>query len=238
MHPTQELVRAISDFVEKRAKEASPYSWEVTEATWKKLDAGFPHDSFGTDYPRQNIALKHHLADRWRGAAYEEKIRLATWVVRDWGGIRRNAPHTIAGYVNQADSVRPSTPFYGVASYSKILAIKDPITYAIYDARAAASLIAIQVIERLGDPDAIAFPVPPGQNSLIAGTKQVTGFADAVMPVLRERSYRPIPRDEAFDTYLALLRPTARQPGLSILDVEMFLFSEADKLCREAMGKL
>ena len=238
MQPSAELARTISDCVGERAKGASPYSWEVTEVTWKKLDAGFPHDSFGTEYPRQNIALKHHLAERWRTASYDEKVRLATWVVRDWGGIRRNAPHTIAGYVNQADAVRPSTPFYGVASYSKIFAIKDPITYAIYDARAAASLNAIQLIERLGDPDAIAFPVPPGQNSMIAGTKKVAGFVDTVIPVLRQRAFGRIARDEAYEAYLALLRLTAQRLGLSILDVEMFLFSEADKLCREAMKSL
>jgi len=72
------------------------------------------------------------------------------------------------GYINQADAERPSTPFSGIASYSKIFSIKDPDRYAIFDARVSASLNAIQLIEfrrqKLLARDLCYFEIPQGQK--------------------------------------------------------------------------
>ena len=43
----------------------------------------------------------------------------------------------------------PETPLSGIASFSKVLAIKDPLKYAIYDARVAVSINAIQMISKV-----------------------------------------------------------------------------------------
>jgi hypothetical protein len=75
-------------------------------------------------------------------------------------------------------------------------------------------------------------------TSILGTTAAKTGFVDAVRPVLRQRSFRRIPRDEAYEAYLALLCLTAAWLGLSILDVEMFSVFGSRQLCREAMGKL
>jgi hypothetical protein len=149
MKPLSPLVAAVAHYVAHHENRAAAYVWKVSETAWAALASGFDRSRYADDLPRQNIELKRHLASHWASAALDEKIRIATWIVSDWGGIRRNSPMTILGYVNQADAERPATPFFGISSYSKILSIKDPHRYAIFDARVAASLNAIQL---LADP--------------------------------------------------------------------------------------
>jgi hypothetical protein len=154
--------------------------------------------------------------------------------VRDWGGIIRNSEMTILGYVNQADAERPATPFLGIASYSKIFGIRDPDRYAVFDARVAASLNAIQLMlyqdKKLQSPNLLAFSVPPGRNEM------VNRFDAVAFPVaLKRLGFTPVERYAIYETYLTTLHAISRAIHKSILKIEMFLFAQADELCEKAL---
>jgi hypothetical protein len=225
-----QLCVALADYVANHYQDIPPDSWDVAEDVWQLLGTGFDHRLYDNDRARQNVELKHHLSRHWQGADHAEKMRLANWIVFKWGRIRRNRPMTLLGYINQVDAAIPATPLYGIASYSKILAMKDPVNHAIYDSRVAVSLNALQLLLRdhghLGPSDLIAFPVPTGRSPAI------TQFADAVSPAALGRvGFTNLHKDETYDTYLALLREVAGTLGRPIIDVEMFLYAMAPALC-------
>jgi hypothetical protein len=234
------LVAALYDYVATNMSAMSPDAWQVSDRAWRTLRTGFEYERYAINLPQQNIELKRHLAKCWANSSLDEKIRLATWIVRDWGGIYRNSEMTILGYVNQADAERPATPFSGIASYSKILGVKDPERYAVFDARVAASLNAIQLMlfrdGILRSPDLLAFAVPPGRNEI------VNRFDSVAFPTALKRvGFTFVPRAAIYGTYLAILRAIhfvdheSIHRIESILEIEMFLFAQADKLCEKAI---
>ena len=79
-------------------------------------------------------------------------------------------------YCSWANREDPSTPLSGISSFSKILAIKGPDKYAIYDARVAVSLNAIQIIYQISS--GVAFPYVLGRNRITgdATSKPPRGF--------------------------------------------------------------
>jgi hypothetical protein len=230
MNSLAPLGAALADYIARSAM--SPYSWKVGDKAWKAL-AGFDHEKYTKDLQRQNIELKLYLANCWATASVDEKIRIATWIVSNWGGIHRNTAMTILRYVNQADAERPATPFAGISSYSKILSIKDPDRYAIYDARVAASLNAIQLLlsqaNKLQPPNLVAFAVPPGRN------KAVKRFDLAFTARANGLGFTRIELDAIYGTYVTILLSISNAIHKSMLEVEMFLFAQADQLCVEAL---
>jgi hypothetical protein len=125
------------------------YDWPVTRSAWAKLSTGFDNSSM-SDPAQLNIALRHHLKERWSEANDVERLRLANWIVADWGGIKKNDPFTIEAHLARALASKPTTPFKGVSSYSKILAVRDPEQYGIYDSRVASFLILISASSTIG----------------------------------------------------------------------------------------
>lgn len=225
----ENLASALALFIGKHYDDMSPYAWKLSDVAWSKLNADFDHTAFSDDLPKQNIALKHHLSKRWATANADEKMRLAQWIVKDWGGIKRNKKEKILRYVDRADAERPMTPFEGVSSYSKILAIKDPMRYAIFDARVAVSLNAIQLLllkaGLLGPPNLLAFPTPWGQNA------RMQRFWTAAFPSgMTNLAFERLGEDETYSTYLYVLRQISQQTAKTILELEMFLFAQADDL--------
>ena len=213
------------------------YNWPVSDRTWDKLDTGFDPANF-PDSGEQNTQLKEHISQCWARADENEKSRLALWIISDWGGIKTNKPSTIEGHVALADQAEPETPLEGVASYSKVLAFANPNKYAIYDARVAAALNAIQMLFTC--EGRLAFPYVLGRNTKIQGTKDQPGFVRLVPKrVLVSMGFMPVKRREAYKTYLQLIDGILRcgfgdKPG----DVEMMLFSDAEYFCRQALSEI
>jgi hypothetical protein len=239
---TDSNIALIANYIRKYfLKDGYTYSWNVSPNCWSKLDTNFDHQSF-SDAKKVNKALKYHLSDQWTNSTNSQKIKLATWVVKDWGGIKGNKSSTIEKYVKLVDQSDPETPIKGVASYSKILAIKNPIKYAIYDARVAASLNAIQIICDVNSSDSqkLFFPYLPGRNTKIQGTKTQQGFVKiANKKRLMELGFQPVKRDYAYGLYLELLSQlTNKIDDVDIVDIEMLLFSEVINFCSEAENRL
>ncbi len=124
----------------------------------------------------------------------------------------------------------------GVASYSKVLAIREPETFAIYDARVAVSLNAIQLIA--GCPDGWFFPYLPGRNKITGDTIGNRGFStctkfksEAVLK--RHPDWKLIPRRSSYAQYLELLHTLHQEmPEISIQEMEMALFADAEALAQ------
>src|ERR1035437_1147140 len=228
----QELSRTIIEGLSIKSPLQHEYSWAVSDATWSKLPE-FDHTSVKD--PERNIALKKHLAQCWATADDEQKYKIAKWVVRDWGGVLGNSEATIKRHVKLVDAEDVDGPFEGIASYSKIFSIKDPEQYAIYDARVATSLNAIQLIQRKA---IFAFPIPPGRNTEIDGSKTKQGFSDIyTRRHLRSLGFSVAPRRETYRIYLELLRQLEAATGRPIVTSEMQLFSRAVEFSKAARAQ-
>ena len=106
--------------------------------TWK-FDENVVFHAFGLNINGQNWyektrLLKRSIANQWI-ASPEQRIALAGYVVRVWGGVKRNAAKTIEGYVDTVSHGQLPPTFKGIASWSKVLAFSNPQSHAIFDAR-------------------------------------------------------------------------------------------------------
>lgn len=186
---------------------------------------------FKTNGAAECIALKHHLTTSWAGANASERNRLGHWIVKDWGGVRANAEDRINDYIANIVAGNVPTSLQGVASYSKILSVVDCTRYAIYDARVAASLNAIQLLYAAPGSTRHYFPHVPSRNNTIRRfTEWFAGQAAKV-------NWTPVPRATAYADYCQLLyNLKAHFSGYEIYHLEMTLFSQAPALCERAMA--
>jgi hypothetical protein len=216
--------------------------WEVKPETWAKLDTGFDYNGYTTDEVR-NKGLKYHLAEVWAVADNAKRRELGEWIIRDWGRIKGNKADTIDRHVALANEIDPVTPFAGIASYSKILSIKDPNRFAVFDARVAYALNAIQLCQTAGLQDLgrfLVFPCPPGQNREISGEGKKPGYMDLLgRSVLVRRGFTFVEKSDSYQTYLRLLRLASEKlRNRTILDIEMELFGKVIHFCERARLRL
>lgn len=186
-----------------------------------------------------NIALKHYLHQQWCAADQTGKQQLARVIVADWGGVKGNKASTLEHYVQQLTSANPATPLKGVASYSKIFAVADPYRFAIYDARVAVSLNALQW---LANPDkGLAFSYISGRNNVTGHATKRIGFVYTEafkINNLVKSGWQRMARDDTYTTYMQLLNTCLQYfPDYQLYDLEMVLFAHAEKLALEAMNK-
>ena len=175
-----------------------------------------------------NLQLKTAMRTAWANANLEQRKELAAWVVIVWGGVKRNKPETLDEYVIQW-SRKPSefpTPFDGIASYSKILSMSDG-ECAIYDARVAAALNAVQLKAR--NTSGYRFSIPQGRNSAIKR------FAVALSNGrLNTDGWHRVPRGGTYKFYLETMHAVRdRIPNSTVDRLEMVLFGLASRLARE-----
>jgi hypothetical protein len=181
------------------------------------------------------------LHEKWKASEGEQARRkLAQWIIKNWGGVRGNRDETLAGYVEMADAEGPQTPIKGVASYSKLLSIVHPSKYAIYDARVAVALNAVQL--SIGGKG-IVFPYVSGRNKITGDSANQRGFAK-----LRKFSARELERQgwaviaprAGYQVYIQLLNEVQSRfaPNHELHDFEMTLFSQAEDLATRVAPEL
>ena len=112
----------------------------------------------------KTIELRKQLNQKWRSGDLTEKIKIANFYVKEWGKIKGNKEQTIEEFVSilVCDKL-PS--FQGIATWSKIAAIKDPTSNFIFDARVALSLNALQFLK--DGRITVMMPRMSGRNKLI-----------------------------------------------------------------------
>lgn len=161
-----------------------------------------------------NLALRAALHEVWREAP-ARRAEVSEWFVREWGGIRGNHANTIAGHVLAVTNGGPAR-LRAVSSWSKVAVLADPNRYAIYDARVAFALNALQVLEHGHIVE--QFPVPPGRNTEINRAIDILA-----LPGVRYSTTRV-----AYERYLEILGYL----GQPLQMAEMALFASAEQLAQ------
>jgi hypothetical protein len=181
---------------------------------------------FGNQYS-MNVALKRELHRLWLSTTTEEqKMALAEYYVSTWGGVRRNKPETLRTYVTESPKTVIGLGTKGVASWSKVLCIRDPLNYAIFDARVSVALNSLQIAGKASDP--ALFPLLVGQND------SINSGARKIRIVATQNNWTKSNSECFYHEYLKLLRKTAENLDAQIYTIEMLLFSQAELLLSKA----
>jgi hypothetical protein len=196
----------------------------------------------GKDNYDSNVNLKNFLNDKWSNSNDDkDKLNLATVIVKDWGGVKNNKQETLIGYIKELDKHNPDTPLKGVASYSKIFSITDLEKFAIYDARVAACLNAIQF--NSGIRDGVAFNYIPGRNGVTGDATKRSGFVYQenfkIKNLTTNSGWQKLPKNETYSLYLETLNKCLESfKDYQLYDLEMTLFSNAENECKKALAKV
>ncbi|WP_262032004.1 hypothetical protein [Microvirga sp. Mcv34] len=145
-----------------------------------------------------------------------------------WGGVPSNKEETIRTYIGQSEDELAGRGAGGVATWSKILVLRNPDRYAIFDARVAMALNALQIAQDHERP--IFFPNLPSKNTA------AKAFHDFMRARDNGDAHQAYP-SRVYSIYLQVLREVARRVELEALDeIEMTLFAQAEVLARRAMS--
>lgn len=196
----------------------------------------------------ETVCVKSRLHNLWKEANnQQERYMLAEQIVKDWGGIRSNKAGTIEKHVRncQEHDENWDWPLQGIASYSKILAIKDPIRYAIYDSRVAIALNAAQYV--CNACKGIIFNYVPRRKPTENKKCLDLFIADerfSKRTLQKERGWQKIPRMKTYRVYMETLRglqlefrQSQKFRDIEIYDLEMSLFANAECLAKQAIQK-
>lgn len=215
---------------EKHAGGTAWYTWEFNPEMVPPgvLEGGMA----GKDWYARNCDLKLRLRASWLTGDAAWRARLESYYIKEFGGVRGNLPETLDAYHRAGADENIARGKVGIASWSKALCVRDPLQYAIFDARVAASLNALQIIHRADIGQPLRFPVLASQNNEIKqGNRQLNAwFRTHAWPAARADFYRD---------YLALCAVAAGRLGDSgkpwpIYAVEMALFAHTEELLGEA----
>jgi hypothetical protein len=148
-------------------------------------------------------------------------LALQMWYVRDWGKVKGNKESTLEGYVNTSHEKLIGLGKKGIATWSKILSIRQPNAFVVYDARVALALNSLQ--KKYAVKDRIFFELLPSQNkSFVQPTNKKIQSSDF---------FTQKPPSDFYLRYLDLMRNAAlRSNKFDIQDAEMLLFSSAEEL--------
>ena len=215
----------------------SSYKWKLPKTSFN----GEQVVTSGTNF-EENVRLKLFLNKIWNEEEWSRR-KIVGWIISDWGGIRSNKQSTLEKYYKESLQENPKTPLTGIASFSKVLAIKDPLKYAIYDARVAVGLNAIQMI--LAVTSGEIFPYLSGRNKITGdwSAKPPRGFSKSKEASITTLTYPPynwkkIPRSDAYERYLELLQLISKNLDVPLYELEMTLFSQAEELAIRAVPSL
>lgn len=201
----------------------NPIACEVRGYVWRiPSPSPVPFTLIGCSLD-DNLALRQALHCTWM-RDQQRRQEIATWYVSRWGGIRKNKPETIQSFVDTLGKSKLPSCMSGVASWSKIAAIADPSRWAIFDARVAFSLNALQHVQRgkVSEP----FPVLPSRNTLLRRALVALRRANNLRPPNRSNGIGPYQR------YLEVLGATK----LGLQRLEMALFVAAEPLAKKMIA--
>lgn len=226
----EHCVKALVDYFRKEVPVIeSNYSWKIPQVSGFMLSG---HSGY-----KANVELKKYFNRIWLNSDYERRQALSKVVVADWGGVRANNFETLKSYVDELYKDCPQTPLKGIASYSKIFSIADMHKYAIYDARVAACLNAVQCNQ--GVSSGLAFNYISGRNNIVGHSGKKEGFVyhdKFKVKSLIDSGWKKIKRDDTYEVYLNILKECLRVlPTYKLYDLEMVLFANAKSECEKAM---
>ena len=225
MHPDFEyMVDCLSRFFTEALPCLSEcYSWPTP---FKVPFEGYREQ--GGSRLEQSLNLRRFLCGRWQTASEDERLRIARWYIRDWGHIYRNSEDRIKEYARAVPSDLIARGQTGIASWSKVLAIRDAESFAIYDSRVATSLNALQIV--YGGQLKLLFDQLPSRN------RKIREFWDSLKNTAALKNSRRVDATDTYRAYLGLLKsePLKRHGRRHWHEYEMALFSHAERLVEKA----
>lgn len=184
----------------------------------------------GNNNYEKNIFLKENSSKIWDEGS---KFEIAQWAIKDWGGIRKNKNETIEEYLNEIKNKNYPSYIKGVASYSKILSFMKPEEFAIYDARVAISLNAIQLL--CESETGVAFTYLPGRNNAL---RIFRNSEPTKTKNLINNGWQNIQKDDCYSIYLNYLKKVNSYfPTSKLYELEMSLFADAESLADRYLKK-
>lgn len=188
-----------------------------------------------TDTKLQNVHLRKLLVASLKDDDYNIRVKAVKWIVFSWGGITRGdkdyeiwvkelgkyQPESVKNFIILRGTTR-------ISSWSKVLAFADSSEYAIFDSRVAISLNAI--FDKLGYGQRFYMP-PPRSDELKLLFSNVRQY-------VKEKYKGHRPKYFGYFDYLRLLESLHKKyPSSNILDLEMRLFANSERLATEFAKK-
>lgn len=175
---------------------------------------------------QKNTMLRNWYHSQWKeaeDAKNEDALNaLAKRYVFEWGRVRRNKPETFASYAANSAKDIASGSLGGVASWSKVLSMRDPAQYAIYDARVAIALNLIQALTH--GKILVWFPLLSTRNTMM---KEVQPKLETLQPAKQHR----VKHKQAYRLYCGLLKEVLPNHRIDI--AEMVLFAKGPLLAKQ-----
>jgi hypothetical protein len=227
----EQLIDKVSAFVGRKHHAGTDwYDWRFDPA---KVPAGVLGDwAESTSWYDRNVDLKERLCQAWGDSDPVRRAALERYYIGGWGGVRTNRPATLEAYHGASAEENVARGEKGIASWSKALCVRDHLKYAIFDARVAASLNALQVIHRTAPEEAVRFPILASRNKTVSrGNTMLRDHARAhAWPGVRAGFYTD---------YLTVCQAAGARLGkpgapLPVYAVEMALFAHTEELLIEA----
>lgn len=231
------------------------YTGQLSDLYKWNPDERILNDRFGINTSKcttaleKNVYLKGELTKIVQNnGSKENKLNIANYIIKDWGGIRRfDKGEEVVNNFQQIEFSRtmPNHQFdyKGISSWSKYLSIIAPNWACIYDARVAYTL---NVINYISGSNHRIFPVPSGRNSRIRLldietlllAKKIRG-SDIDSPRGIKRKYY-INESEVYRIYIELvseLHSVLWKSTDPIQYTEMLLFAISDNIAYQDLLK-
>ena len=205
------------------------YDWKINHS---KLPRGIRVVGKG-DF-EENVDLKYKLHQAWLKLSpkqeYKTLFELSKYYVSTWGGVHRNGDKTLERYIlSNPDKLIDSQKEKGIASWSKILCIRNPDKYAIFDARISFAMNALQILSTIPAKDFFRFPNLPSRNG------QIKEFQPKFQKYFEKNG---VSKTYNFYTkYLEVLK-SIEFKNYKLCELEMLLFSATNELAEKLKGKI
>ena len=190
---------------------------------WNFSTKNFPisYTKKSTNHYRNSLDLREFIHKEIKSKS-QISDDLQTWYVKDWGGVKTNRKSTFDEYLESPSEDLIKRGDKGIASWSKMLSVRDPTIFAIYDARVAISLNTISLLN--SSESNLFFPQLSSRNKkIVAAQAVVKKLASSKMLNVDKEFYR---------NYLSFLRQAVSECGnkFDIQTAEMVLFANAEDL--------
>lgn len=203
-------VDAITAYIDESAEEAFA-------AKVKAFDHYEGQTFRSSNWMERNSELRAYLSEAWARGDSGKRRELVRWYIKTWGGINRLGEQHVATYAAGPASI-DTTDFARIASWSKALAMMEPRQFAIYDARVAFALNAVQAIKLGWVPT--WFRIPTTQKGIVKERHiDLERYASPSTVVLGDA-----------DVYRAYLHTLQEAASLEMGRSEMILFALTDNL--------
>ena len=162
----------------------------------------------------QNRRVRELLRPILLSGSVEHKQKASSWIVKNWGGIKRHNKERFDALVKSFNDFSVPTieicigalGFDRVSSWSKLISFAHPDEFPVYDAKAVSKLNSLLI-----GPNTTRFYVPPTQVRILQSIQnEAISFG--------------------YHEYRELLRSAAKSFNVSILDVETALFARSNYL--------